>query len=276
MNLQSVFGIFRARFKIYTRYTGWVVMSFVVPIIITMLPIFLALSLAGSISTAGSILYKYAGTRDIVFYIIVGATIWSLSNEILWDFGMWLYEELEAGTLEQVLLTPVSSFEMLLGSVLYALTISFITSMTSLIIAGALFGYLDIILSVEFLLALGIIILGFVPLLGMSIFFGAIVLKIKEPWAFFNVLTAFLIYASGVFYPIKILPPLVRYIALIFPATIQIADARAVLLHIEYIFNPVLDILMLISYALIWPIIGAFMFNRVQKELKKKGSIGAP
>ncbi|MEX0568875.1 MAG: ABC transporter permease [Candidatus Njordarchaeota archaeon] len=276
MGGQPILGILRARFKIYTRYPGWMIMNIIVPIVITMMPVFLAFSVAGSMTNAGNIFYKYTGTRDMVFYIIVGATVWSLSNGILWDFGMWLYEEMEAGTLEQVLLTPVSVFELLLGSVLYTLLISFINSMLGLVITGALFGYLNLIFSIEFVMALGIILLGFIPLFGMSIFFGAIVLKIKEPWSFINVLTAFLVFISGVFYPITILPPLARFIALLFPTTLQIADARAIMLHIEYVFSPTVDILILLSYALIWPIIGAMMFSRAKKELKEKGSIGAP
>jgi len=207
--------------------------------------------------------------------MLVGSTIWSISVNIIWDFGMWLYEEMEAGTLEQVLLTPVGVSELLLGAVLYTITITMLTSIIGLFIASTIFGYIGYLISKEFIIALLIVVLGFIPLLGMSVFFGALVLKIKEPWSFFNFLTAFLVFIAGVFYPITVLPPIARYIAVLFPATIQIADARAVLMHIDYIFDPAIDILILLSYAIFWPIFGAVMFKRTESELKLKGSIGA-
>ena len=275
VSLRAIYSIFRARFRIYTRYPGWFILSFAYPIFMTLMPIFLAISVGGSIQTASEAFSVYAGTREFVFYILVGSTIWSISVNILWDFGMWLYEEMEAGTLEQLFLTPASVAELLLGAVMYTLVVSLITSFIGLLIASTLFGYLHYLLSIEFIIAIGIIVLGFVPLMGMAVFFGAIVLKIKEPWAFFNFFTAFLVFIAGVFYPITILPPLARHIAIIFPATIQICDSRAVLLHIDYIFDPTIDILILISYAIFWPIFGGIMFRRVESELKLKGSIGA-
>jgi len=188
---------------------------------------------------------------------------------------MWLYEEMEAGTLEQLLLTPVLVSELLLGAVMYTLVISLITSFVGLILASALFGYIHYLLSVEFIIAIGIIVLGFIPLMGMAVFFGAIVLKIKEPWALFNFLSALLVFIAGVFYPVTVLPPLARYVAVTFPATIQICDSRAVILHIDYIFDSTIDILILASYAIFWPVFGGLMFRRVRSELKSKGSIGA-
>ena len=271
----AIVAIFKTRFKIYMRYTGWFVMAFIYPIFTTLMPVFLAISVSGSIQNASMTFYKYSGTKDMIFYILVGATVWSVSVNIIWDFGMWLYEEMEAGTLEQLLLSPATVSELLLGSILYTIVVSFTTAIISLFIAGLLFGYMHYILTMEFLVAMLIIAIGFVPLMGMSVFFGALVLKIKEPWSFFNFLTAFLVFIAGVFYPITVLSPIARYIAIAFPATLQIADSRAIILHLEFIFSPEIDLLIIISYAISWPIIGAIMFNRVERELKRRGSIGA-
>ncbi len=268
-------AVFKARYKIYVRYPGWALLNIVFPLFLTVIPVFLAFGVTGSMETTNLIFSRYAKTEDFVFYVLLGSTVWSLSSMIMWDFGMWLYEEMEIGTLEQIFLAPVHTIELLLGSILYTLVISLINSIGGVLIASALLGYLHIVLSPRFLLALMIILLGFIPLFGMSLFFGAIVLRIKEPWAFFNFLTALLVYISGVFYPLAVLPPSVRVIAILFPAAIQIADARAIMLDVEYVFSPLIDTLLLISYALVWPLFGLIMFEKIKYEARKRGSIGA-
>ncbi len=275
MDPRAIFAVFKARIKIYARYPGFIVMSIVYPIFTTLLPVFLVISVGGSLEAAGKAFMMYSGTGDFIFFIIVGSTVWSISVGIIWDFGMWLYEEMEAGTLEQIFLTPISVWEMLIGSLMYTVVISLTTSMMSLVIVSMMFGYIHHILSIDFIVALLIIVLGFIPLMGMSLFFGALVLRIKEPWSFFNFLTAFLVFIAGVFYPISILPPIARVIAVLFPVTLQIADARAVLLNIEYVFDPAIDLIILTTYALFWPLFGFWMFTRIREEMHRRGTIGA-
>lgn len=275
MDFSTVMAIYKARFKIYVRYPGWVLMGFLMPIFQTLMPLLLALGITRSMETASAIFNRYTGTPEFVFYILLGSITWSISSIIIWDFGMWLYDEMEMGTLEQLFLAPSHSLELLLGSTLYTLSISLINSTIGIFIAASILGYLQLVLSLRFLLALAVILFGFIPLLGMSLVFGALVLRIKEPWALFNFLGGFLVYISGVFYPITILPLTIRLLAILFPATIQIAGARAIMFNIGYLFGPHVDFLLLATYAILWPIFGLVMFERVKSEAQKRGSIGA-
>lgn len=190
------------------------------------------------------------------------------------DYGMMLYRELQHGTFEQLLLTPLKVRELLIGSILYGVMISILSSLGSLFIVSAIFGYLHYLFSIEFLLGLFLVAMGFIPVLGLSLCFGALVLKIKEPWSVFNVLTTLLLSISGVFYPLSVLPYTVRLFAALFPPTIQIGDMRAIVLGIEWVFCPKIDLLLLASYCLIWPGLGLFLFKGVKTELKKKGKVG--
>ena len=275
LHLEAIKAVFKARYKIYIRYPGWAILNIMFPLFLTVIPLLLAFGVTGSIETTNLIFKRYANTEDFVFYVLLGSTVWSLSTMIIWDFGMWLYEEMEIGTLEQLFLAPIHTLELLFGSILYTLVISLTNTIGGVLIASLLLGYIHIILNVRFLLALAVILLGFIPLLGMSLFFGALVLKIKEPWAFFNFLTALLVYISGVFYPLAVLPPSIRAIAILFPATLQIADARAIMLDIEYVFSPEIDLLLLLAYTIIWPLFGLGMFEKIKYEARKRGSIGA-
>lgn len=274
MNFGAVVAIFKARLKVYMRYPGWLIMNFIYPVFMAIIPVILGLGIAGSFSRASSIFMDVAGTEEFVFYVILGSTVWSVSTGIIWDFGMWLYEEMEAGTLEQLMLTPVSPMELLLGSVSYTLIVTAINSFLGLFLASAILGCLHLLLSVRTLLGVAVIVLGFIPLLGLSLFFGALVLRMKEPWSVFNFLTAFLAYIAGIFYPITVLPKVLQLIAVLFPPTIQIADSRAIILGVSPIFGLHIDILILVVYAFIWPLFGLIAFRWISEEARRKGSIG--
>jgi len=275
VDFSVVKAILKARYKIYIRYPGWMILNFTLPTFLTAMPLFLAIGITRSIEAANVIFSRYAGTTNFTFYILLGSVIWSISNSLLWDFGMWLYDEMEMGTLEQLFLTPSHSLELLLGSILYTLVISLINSIAGILIAAAILGCLHLVLNLKFLLALGVIAFGFIPLLGMSLVFGALVLRVKEPWAFFNFLSALLLYTSGTFYPITVLPITIRLLAALFPVTIQIAETRTIMLNVGYLFGPDIDFLLLTTYALVWPIFGLAMFERVRNEAQRRGSIGA-
>jgi len=272
-NPEPILAIFKMRLKVYSRYPGWIILDIIAPIIFSVIPFLFAVGIAGSLERAAEIFGNYAGTREFLFYIAIGSAVWGFSTGITWDFGMWLYEELETGTLEQILLTPVKVYELLLGAILYTSFISTINFFLSITIIAILFNCLHYVLSIDFVLALLVVVLGIIPLMGLALFFGALVLKLKEPWAFFNFLTAFMVFICGVFYPITILPPIARAIAVVIPITIAIADARAIIFHLNFIFNPKIDLILLIVYAFLWPLLGMHMYKRVEKELRQRGEI---
>ena len=77
------------------------------------------------------------------------------------------------------------------------------------------------------------------------------------------------------FYPVTILPTVVRYIAILIPLTISLQDMRAILLNLDYIFNPYLDLFLLLIYCALWPIMGFITFRYTIKKSKMEGGLGA-
>jgi ABC-type polysaccharide/polyol phosphate export permease len=128
---------------------------------------------------------------------------------------------------------------------------------------------------------------SFIPILGLSLAVGALVLKFKEIHNVINVLQFVLGSLMGIFFPITLLPIFVQYLAITFPGTWIAQDIRfvvagsppmATLLGIEALIGNqslVFDGVMLVILALVWGYFGWNIFSRTLTILKEKEGLGA-
>lgn len=271
---ETVKAVFRLRWKYTIRYSGWFIVSIIIPIFFAILPIVLGWAVAGSPQNAALNFKTRVGTDQYTLYMLLGSGAWMLSIMVMWDFGMWIREEQQMGTLEQLLLTPANMFTVLLGSVLFQTVISLVQFAAILIVGGLVFNVLDVLLSPSVVLAVVYLFLGIFPLTGFAMMIGGLVVKIKEAEGVIRLLQPFIAFLIGIFYPITMMPYFIRMIAIVIPLTISLQDMRAVLLHLEYVFNPYLDILILLVYTALWPMVGLSVYSFVEKRAKKEGTIG--
>jgi len=110
--------------------------------------------------------------------------------------------------------------------------------------------------------------------MGFALLIGSLVIKIKEAEAIIRLLQPLIAFLVGIFYPITLMPYFVRLLAVIIPLTISLHDMRAVLMNLDYLFNPYLDLFILLIYCAIWPILGLYTFHYVEKKAKKEGTLG--
>ncbi len=278
MRLGKVFMVLKAVFKLNwyltSRYKGWFLFFTVFPVMFSVLPIFLGRAVAGGSARASQSFYQYTGTENYVVYMIVGSSIWVFAISSLWGFGMWLREQQMTGTLEQLLLAPVNPFLLLVGEEIFNLLLSAVQFTIALTIGSALFGALGELLNFRLLYSAGILLLGMIPMYGLSMVFGGVIIKLKEAGAIIGILQMALGFLMGIFYPLTLLPLWVRIISVLFPLTIVNNDIRAILLSTEYIFSLPGDILLLMIYMLIYPVIGFWVYEKVMVGLKRGEGIG--
>lgn len=272
--LEVIKAVFKVRWKYTIRYPGWLIMFFIFPIIFSVIPIVLGWAVAGSPQQAAINFKIKVGTEHYTLFMVLGSLVWLLSVTIMWDFGMWIREEQQMGTLEQILLTPVNIFELLLGSSLWALINSVIQFVVALIIAGIIFNFLDLLFTPGLVLCLVYLALGVFPLTGFALLIGSLIVRIKEAEAVIRLLQPIIAFLVGIFYPITLMPYFVRLIAMLIPLTITLHDTRAILMNLDYLFNPYLDIFILLIYCAIWPTIGFYTFHYVERKAKKEGMLG--
>ncbi|MHA1589065.1 MAG: ABC transporter permease [Candidatus Njordarchaeales archaeon] len=273
--LEVIKAVFKLRWKYTVRYPGWIIFFIIIPIIFSVIPIILGWAVAGGPQQAALNFKMRVGTEDYQFFIILGSAVWILGISVMWDFGMWIREEQEMGTLEQLLLTPANIYHILLGSTLFTTLLSSLQFLSVIIVGGLIFGFLPKLLNPQLLIAILYLFLGIFPLTGFALLLGCLIISIKEAEAVVRLFEPLLAFLVGAFYPITLMPSIVRYLAVTIPLTISLNDMRAVLLGLEYIFNPYLDLLILATYCVVWPALAMMAYNSVEKRAKKGGGLGA-
>lgn len=260
-----------ARFKIIMRYKGAIVFDMFLPIILAALPILLGVAIAGQ--AAEQNFESATGTGNYKLYMLIGANTFVVVTLMLWLVGYWIRREMETGTLESVYASPAKRAEVLSGVTLYALLRSLMAFVFAMVVGAILFqvdlGQGDIWLAISFVL------IGILPLWGISFAFGALILKVKEADSLIQVMQWVVAFFMGIFFPITVFPPFLRFVALSFPPTWMTNGVRASLLDVAYFFGSwYLDLAVLLVFAAVLPLVGYSVFLGVERRIKKNEGVG--
>jgi len=269
--LDIVRTVLIARLKIIMRYRGaWIFETFM-PVVFAAMPILLGIAVGGA--NAAENFKANTGTENFKLYMLLGACTFMIVMFMMWLVGYWIRREQETGTIESLYLTPAKRIHIVTGVTTYALIRALVTFVASLLI-GSLVFQIDIFRG-DLLIAAGFIIIGIIPLWGISFAFGALILKIKEANSVIQMMTWIVAFFMGVYFPIAVFPPLFRYIAMAFPPTWMTNGVRASLLDISYFFGTwYFDIAILFAFAAVFPLIGYATFLTTEKRLKKREGVG--
>ncbi len=133
-------------------------------------------------------------------------------------YNRWL------GTLNYILLTPIRTPRLLIAAGLPTALFGPAITVTSVMPAAIYFQ------GVSGLLNLGaiyfMIILGMIPLLGISVIAASLLLIVKEESNIVNSLVPFLLLVSGVFYPVGVLPHALQLVARAVPVKYVVDAAK--------------------------------------------------
>lgn len=261
----------RLRLLNISRYPGQLAMEIIVPIVFAAMPMLLGRATGGDAAAAN--FEANTGTTNYVAFLLIGANVFTLVSNAFWHIAHWLRFEQETGTLESVFLTPTSSLTLVSGVAMYSAARG-LTAASLAYIAGCLVFQVnpfqgDVALAVVFILV------GLIPLYGMTLLFGAVVLKVKESNSLIQLMQWVVSFLMGIFFPIAILPPAVRLAALLFPPTWMTNGVRSALLGVGFFFNEwYLDLAVLWAFLLFAPLFGTWVFGRVERGIKKNEGVG--
>lgn len=261
----------RLRLINITRYPGQMVMEIIIPVIFAAMPMLLGRATAGDDAAAN--FAANTGTTNYVAFLLIGSNVFTIVTSAFWHIAYWLRFEQETGTLEAVYLTPTNSLTLVSGVALYSVIRGVGSAIVAYIIGCLVFQVNPFQGNV--LLALTFIAAGLIPLYGMALLFGAVVLKVKESNALINLMQWLVSFLMGIFFPIAVLPPAVRMVALLFPPTWMTNGVRSALLGVGFFFGSwYLDLAVLWMFMLFAPLFGYWVFNRVETGLKKNEGMG--
>ena len=278
-SLGVVWSVFRARLKIITRYKGAVLLESLIPVIFAGLPILLGSAVANGEKNAAINFSTYTNldhtltAADFRLYMMMGSNTFMVVSLMLWLIGYWVRREQETGTLEALYLAPAKRIYVLAGVTSYTLVRSLLAFLTATLLGSLLFNVNP--LNPFFAAAIGFLLLGIPALWGISFFFGALVMRIKEANSVIQLLQWVLAFAMGVYFPVTVFPFLLRVVAMGFPPTLMNDAIRSTLLGIASIYGPwyVVLGLMLIAAWLV-PLLGYEFFGWTERRVKRDQGVG--
>lgn len=270
-NLSAALAETRLRMINISRYPGQMVMEIIIPIVFAAMPMLLGRATAGA--DAGANFEANTGTANYVAFLLIGSNVFTIVSSAFWHVAYWLRFEQETGTLESVYLTPTSSRTLAAGVALYSVTRGLASSLVAYVIGCLVFRVNPF--QGDVLLALAFIVVGLLPLYGMAMLFGALVLKVKESNSVVGLMQWVVSFLMGIFFPVAVLPPLVRALALAFPPTWMVNGVRSALLGVGYFFGAwYLDMAVLWAFLFLAPLLGFWAFHRVETNVKANEGMG--
>jgi ABC-2 type transport system permease protein len=254
-----------------SRYPGQLTMEILIPIIFASMPILLGRATAGDQAAAN--FAANTGTANYVAYLLIGSNVFNVVSVCFGVIARWLRFEQETGTLESIYLTPTSSLTLLSGVAVYSWFRGLLPALVSYVIGCLVFGVNP--LEGNLLLAFAFVFAGLLPLLGVAAIFGSVILKVKESNALIGLMQWVLSFLMGIFFPVAVLPPFLRFVALLFPPTWMTNGVRSALLGVGYFFGEwYLDFAVLWTFALLAPAFGFWLFRRVEGGIQRNEGVG--
>lgn len=270
-NLSIVLASARMRLLNISRYPGQLLTDIMIPIVFAAMPILLGRAAAGP--NAAADFAANTGTPQYTAYMLIGSCVFSLVSFAFWNIGYWLRWEQESGTLEALYLTPTHRIWVAAGTALYS-CLRAITSATLAFLLGSKILGIDPIQG-EIGLALLFVAVGLVPLYGLTLLFGAVILKVKEANALVNLMQWGVSFLMGVFFPIAFFPPFLRLVALLFPPTWMTNGVRSALLGTGFFFGTwYLDLAVLWAFMIFTPLLGYWVFVQVENNVRRNEGMG--
>src|SRR3972149_2058819 len=260
----------RMRLLVVSRYPGQLFVEIFIPIVFASMPILLARANADS---AGASFQRNVGTSNYIAYMLLGSGAFMIVSMAFWHIGYWLRYEQETGTLEAMYLAPTGRVWLAAGVSLYSSLRAILSGGLAYLLGSLIFGVDP--LQGQVALAAAFVLVGLVPLFGMTLLFGALILRVKEANSLVNLMQWVISLMMGIFFPVAVFPPLMRALALLFPPTWMVNGVRSAMLGVGYFFGEwYWDLAMLWAFLLLAPPLGYTTFSRMQRGLRRKEGMG--
>lgn len=274
-NLRSNFSVvlasMRMRLLNISRYPGQLIMDILIPIVFAAMPILLGRATAGP--NAEEVFAQNTGTTNYVAYMLIGSSVFTIVSFAFWHMAYWLRWEQETGTLEALYLSPTHRIWVAGGTALYSCLRGVFSALAAFLL-GCLVLRVNP-LQGEVGLAFLFILSGLIPLYGLTLLFGALVLKVKEANSIINLMQWGISFLMGIFFPIAFFPPFLKVLSLLFPPTWMTNGVRSALLGVGFFFNEwYLDLAVLWAFMLVAPLLGYWVFSRVESNIRGNEGVG--
>ncbi len=211
------------------------------------------------------------GTADYISFVLVGSLISGYIGSVFWGMGYALKTEMDEGVMESNWLTPVPRISFLVGHTVTNLATTTLTNAGVLLLAWWLFGFS---ITGNFWQAVGVLLPLLLALYGFGFGFAAVVLLMRDANMLIDVSDYLLTILSGSQFPVQVLPAILLPISLALPLTYGFDATRGLLIQTKTLLPIGLEIVILLLFMAITVPLGYWIFRRVERRIKRLGTIG--
>ncbi len=267
--LRSALAIARKDIRNLSRYRIAVASMAFTPLYQFVIPAFL-FGAAFSVGGRAPGLVATLGTDDLAGFIFLGGVIGGIVSTAFWGMAMSIRNEMDMGTLEPSWITPTAHETFVIGRAAGGLVI-FVATQVALFAFGIVF--MDLRLRPEMLLALPAVALALLSMVGVAYILAAIVLLIREANFFIDTANFLFVTASGVSFPVTLLPGVLQPVALALPTTYAVDILRAQALGSRPLFGVGIEYAFLIAGTLVAYPLGRWAFSRAERTMRRRGML---
>jgi ABC-2 type transport system permease protein len=193
-----------------------------------------------SVDTRVRILYNPNMTQ--LWFVIPGLVAMILQTQTMGITAAAVVRERESGTIEQILVTPITPFELALGKIAPNIIISMINMLTVVAIGVAIFG---VPFRGSFWLFVWLSLVYVFSGLGLGLLISTISRNMRQAHQLVKMMALIGLVLSGFMFPRYTMPPILRWIGNLFPMTHFIPIARAIVtkgVGIEFLWGQVVGL----------------------------------
>ena len=203
---------------------------------------------------------------------LLGYLTWMYAALAISDLSFGLRGEMNAGTLEQMCMSPAPVGLILLGRVLANLLV---TTVQALLMGIVMSLFLDIHIPARWE-GVPVLILTLFGILGFGFVIAGAVLVFKQVESFANLIQNGLAFLNGSFLPVEAMPGWMAGFSRALPSTQGIIVLRRVILNGQSLASVWQDgsLVWLIVHSAIWFAVGWLVFRACERVAKEQGSLG--
>jgi len=177
--------------------------------------------------------------------------------------GAALARERESGTLEGILMSPISRTSIILGKTVSHTIRNLFQGGITITIAVVIFG---VTIRGNPLLIVSILVLGTISFLGLGIVATAIAKEQESAQLILGLLQFPMMFLSGVLFPIEQMPPILQTVSKVLPLTYAVEALRKVMILGAGIEAVILPISILVILGVVTMTLGVPLFERAVKK----------
>lgn len=176
-------------------------------------------------------------------------------------YGISIIWERDAGVLHKFLVAPIPRVALVLGKALSAGIRALSQTVIVLLVATLIgvhfrWGFLNVFVGVPVTIVLGATVFS-----GLSMVMACLMRSRERFMGIGQVITMPLFFASNALYPVQLMPPWLKVVAMVNPMSYMVDALRALLLAVPG--QAFVDVCVLVVFAFVFIVLGGWLFQRL-------------